>query len=88
MDNFFISASIFLVLIVLLPFYRVMRGPTLFDRLLAIGAMGSKAIGLVCLVGLLFKRLDMFVDIALAYAILNFIGSIAVANYFKKEQTP
>ena len=82
MDQFFTYATISLVVIILLPFYRVVRGPTVFDRLLAIGAMGSKTIGLVCFLGLLFHRLDMFIDIALAYAVLNFIGGIALAKYF------
>ena len=82
METFFISMTVILVAIISLPFYRVLRGPTVFDRLLAIGAMGSKTIGLICLFGVLFQRLDMFVDIAMAYAILNFIGAIAVAKYF------
>ena len=82
MQTFFMSMTIVLVVIISLPFYRVVYGPTVFDRLLAIGAMGSKAMGLASLIGVLFGRLDMFVDIVLAYAILNFITSIAVANYF------
>ena len=85
MNTFFIGTTVFLVLIILLPFYRVVRGPTVFDRLLAIGAMGGKTIGLLCLFGLMFQRLDMFIDIALGYAILNFIGGIAVAKYFKAQ---
>lgn len=83
MDQFFIYTTVALTMVILLPFYRVVRGPTVFDRLLAIGAMGSKTIGLVCLIGLGFNRLDMFMDIALAYAVLNFIGGIAVAKYFR-----
>ncbi len=84
MELFFRISTIVLALIILIPFYRVVRGPTVFDRLLAAGAMGSKAIGIICLVGVLYQRLDMFLDIALAYAILNFIGGVAVAKYFAK----
>lgn len=83
MAQFFTYMTVALTVIILLPFYRVVRGPTVFDRLLAIGAMGSKTIGLVCLIGLIFNRLDMFMDIALAYAVLNFIGGITIAKYFK-----
>ncbi len=82
MEVFWTSATIALVVIVLIPFYRVAVGPTLFDRLLSISAMGAKTIGLVCMFGILYGRLDMFVDIAVAYAILNFIGGLAVAKYF------
>jgi len=85
MSGFFVYTTVFLVVIILLPFYRVARGPTVFDRLLALGAMGSKTIGLLCLFGLLYGRLEMFLDIALAYAILNFVGGIAVAKYFQGQ---
>ncbi len=86
MEIFFTVATIALVGIILLPFYRVVRGPTVFDRLLAIGAMGAKTIGLVCMFGFLYGRFDMFADIALAYAVLNFIAGIAVAKYFRRER--
>jgi multicomponent Na+:H+ antiporter subunit F len=86
MNTFLLTVTIVLVVIILIPFYRVVRGPTVFDRLLAIGAMGAKTIALICLIGLLYERLDMFVDIALAYAILNFIGGIAMAKYFSSAK--
>jgi multicomponent Na+:H+ antiporter subunit F len=81
--TFFVYVAVFLVIIILMPFHRVMRGPTLFDRLLAIGAIGGKIIALVLIAGIVFDRLDMFVDIALGYAALNFIGGIAMAEYFR-----
>ena len=87
MEAFFITVTVSLVVIIALPLFRVLSGPTVFDRLLAISAMGSKTIGLICFFGVLFGRLDMFVDIALAYAILNFIGGIAVARYFDLKTT-
>ena len=87
MEAFFITVTVFLVVIIALPLFRVFSGPTVFDRLLAISAMGSKTIGLICFLGISFGRLDMFVDIVLAYAILNFIGGIAVARYFDLKTT-
>lgn len=82
--NSIYSLLLFLVVVILaIPFYRVVRGPTVFDRLLAIGAVGGKVIALILLFGLLFNRLAMFVDIALAYATLNFIAGIAMAEYFR-----
>lgn len=81
--DFMVVAIVFILLI---PFYRVVRGPTVFDRLLAIGAIGGKTIALICLVGLLFGRLDMFIDIALGYAVLNFMGGIAMAEYFRLKR--
>lgn len=83
MNSFFVGVSVFLVIIILIPFYRVARGPTLFDRLLAIGAIGGKIIVLILAAGVLIDRLDMIIDLALAYAALNFIGGIATAEYFR-----
>lgn len=83
---FVITASV-LALILLLPFYRVYKGPTVFDRLLGAAAIGAKTITLVLLFGLAYGRLDMFVDIALGYAILNFVGAIAMAKYFKATRS-
>jgi multicomponent Na+:H+ antiporter subunit F len=85
MDTFFRVITVALVLIMFMSFYRVLYGPSVFDRLLAIGAIASKTIGLICLLGLLYNRLDMFIDIALAYAILNFITGIAVAKFFARN---
>jgi multicomponent Na+:H+ antiporter subunit F len=66
----------------LIPFYRVAQGPTVFDRLLGAGAVGSKTIVIACLFGSIYGRLDMFIDLALAYGVLNFVGLIAIEKYF------
>jgi multicomponent Na+:H+ antiporter subunit F len=76
--------SLVLALALLLPFYRVLKGPTVFDRMLGVSVTGTKTVMLICLVGFLFERIDMFVDIAVAYAMLNFIGSIVVAKYLDR----
>jgi multicomponent Na+:H+ antiporter subunit F len=85
MNQFFLAVGILLGIALLLPFYRVMQGPTLFDRLLGASAVGSKTITMVLLLGFLFNRVDMFVDISMGYAILNFVGVVAMAKYFKRN---
>lgn len=82
MGREFVYIAIILTLIIIIPFYRVIVGPTLFDRLLGVGAIGTKTLVLICLVGFVYGRIDMFIDITLAYAVLNFIGNIAIAKYF------
>jgi len=86
MESFLILISIILTIIIIIPFYRVIKGPTVFDRLLGAGAIGTKTVVLVLLLGLLFNRLDMFIDIALAYVILSFISSLIVAKYFSTDK--
>ncbi|MHC4452250.1 MAG: monovalent cation/H+ antiporter complex subunit F, partial [Planctomycetota bacterium] len=76
-------ATSLLALVLALPLYRVVKGPSVFDRLLGAGVLGTKIVTLILLIGELFGRLDMFIDIALAYAILNFIGALTVAKYMR-----
>jgi hypothetical protein len=56
-----------------------------YDRLLAAGAVGTKAIALLALIGFIFDRPDMFVDLAITYALLNFIGTLAAAKYIENH---
>ena len=65
-----------------LVLYRMVKGPTVIDRLVAVNVIGTKATVLLVIIGILFERVDMFVDIALGYGLLNFITSIAAAKYY------
>ena len=67
-------------------FIRLLLAPTSFDRLLAAGAIGTNAVVLLVLTGFVFERPDMFVDLALSYALLNFIGTVAVTKYLETRQ--
>ena len=73
--------SLVFVVALLLPFYRVLIGPTVFDRMMGVGVIGTKTVVLVCLVGFAYQRIDMFIDIAISYAMLNYIGTVVVAKY-------
>ena len=75
------AAAVVLVASMALMLVRALRGPTLFDRILAANNMGSVAVLLIAVYGFLDGRPD-FLDIALAYALINFIAVIAVLKYF------
>ena len=81
MDTFFLYYTVVLTVIIFIPLYRVIKGPTIFDRLLGAGAIGTKTMVLILTIGVVYKRFDMFVDITLAYAVLNFSGIIAIAKF-------
>ncbi len=66
--------------------YRAVVGPTVLDRLIGVNAIGSKTVALLILIGLGFHRVDMFIDISLAYAMLNFIAVLAASKYFQKRK--
>ena len=86
MEQIFTYSGIYLSLLILISLYRAVFGPTVLDRLIGVNAVGSKTIGLLILIGLVYQRVDMFVDIALAYAMLNFIAVLAAARYFQKRK--
>lgn len=83
MENFYLGASIFLCLLVLLCLYRVVYGPTIIDRIVGVGAIGTKTLVVLVLMGFIYGRIEMFLDIIMVYAILNFIGTLAAAKYFE-----
>ncbi|MCK5679324.1 pH regulation protein F [bacterium] len=83
MDSFFLGVSLFLCLLVLPCLYRAIVGPTIIDRMVAIGAIGTKTLVILVLMGFLYERIAMFIDIIMVYAILNFIGTLAASRYFE-----
>ncbi len=85
MDNLFLYSAIILVILMIILVYRIIMGPTVIDRILAVNVIGTKSIVLLVMMGIIFKRSDMFVDIAIGYGLLNFIASLAAAKYFRKH---
>ena len=81
MNEFFLYSTVFLTIVIAIPIIRVVKGPTVFDRLVGVNAIATKTIVLIALIGFLYGRIDMFIDITIAYAILSFIGNIAIAKY-------
>ena len=68
---------------------RAIKGPSVFDRILAVNAFGTLTVILICVHGFLTGRPD-FLDLALVYALISFIGTIAVSKYvtFSKIKDP
>lgn len=62
---------------------RAIRGPLVYDRVLAVNIIGTKTVVLLALIGFMYGR-PHFLDIALVYALINFIATIAVLKYIEK----
>jgi multicomponent Na+:H+ antiporter subunit F len=76
-----------LTMLILVYMYRVFQGPTVYDRILGLNGISTKAIILLTILGSLNQRLEMFVDIALGYALLNIIGGLAIGKYLEHKGT-
>ncbi|WP_022957763.1 MULTISPECIES: monovalent cation/H+ antiporter complex subunit F [unclassified Spongiibacter] len=77
--------AITLVLVMLMAMIRAFAGPTFFDRVLAVNLFGTKTVLLISVLGFLFGRPE-FLDIALVYALMNFISVIALLRYVEYSE--
>lgn len=81
MSMFAIAAiAVFIAMILILV--RLFAGPTLYDRVLALNLFGTHTVLFIGILGFLNERPD-FLDIALLYALINFVGTIAVLKFFR-----
>ena len=78
----FSAAAAAVLITMALALVRAFLGPTVYDRILAVNAHGTKTVLLIAAFGFLTDRPD-FLDIALLDALLNFIGTIAVLKFFE-----
>ncbi|PPR62420.1 MAG: hypothetical protein CFH08_01856 [Alphaproteobacteria bacterium MarineAlpha3_Bin7] len=78
----FVAASIAILIAMLLAIVRAVLGPTIYDRILAINTFGTKALLLIATIGFLTERPE-FMDLALVYALINFIATIAIMKFFR-----
>jgi multicomponent Na+:H+ antiporter subunit F len=76
----FVSAMAAILVTMLLALSRAVLGPTVYDRILAVNMAGTKTVLLIAVLGFLTGRPD-FLDLALIYVFLNFIGTIAVLKF-------
>lgn len=74
--------TIALLGVIVMALARALLGPTIYDRILAVNVFGTKTVLLIAVIGFLFGRPD-FLDIALIYALINFISVIGVLRYFE-----
>ena len=84
METFFVFAGVAILILMLPILYRIVVGPTAIDRIVAVNVIGTKTTVLLVIIGMLFGRMEMFVDFALTYALLNFIGSLAAARFLDR----
>jgi multicomponent Na+:H+ antiporter subunit F len=83
MSAFILGATVAVALLIVLGLYRIAVGPSVFDRLVATALVTANGVVLLVLTGFLFERVEMFVDIAIAYALLAFLLPLALGRYFE-----
>jgi multicomponent Na+:H+ antiporter subunit F len=85
METFFLAIAVTVGVLIILTLYRAVYGPDIWNRLAGINVIGTKAVVLIVLIGFIFGRPDMFVDIALLYGMLNFMAVLIIAMYLSER---
>ena len=76
----FIAVSLAILVTMALALARALMGPTVYDRIAAVNMFGTKTVLLIAVIAFLSGRMDLL-DIALVYALINFIGVVAVLRF-------
>ena len=77
----FVAAALAILATMAMALARALLGPTVYDRILAVNMFGTKTVLLIAVVGFMTGRPD-FLDLALVYALINFVGILAVLKFF------
>jgi multicomponent Na+:H+ antiporter subunit F len=80
-----IAATIAILVAMILAIIRAIAGPTLYDRILAVNMFGTKTVLFIALLGFVMGRPE-FLDIALVYALINFISVIGVLRFSDSKE--
>ncbi len=80
----YIAVSVAILVTMILALVRALRGPSVYDRVLAVNMFGTKTALLLSVIAFLFGRPD-FLDLALAYALINLVGVLAVLEFIQKK---
>jgi multicomponent Na+:H+ antiporter subunit F len=81
--SFFLGGAVALALLLFLPLFRIVRGPTLYDRLVGASVMATKTTVLLVLMGHAVGRADMYVDISLGYGLALLVGTLVATKYLE-----
>ncbi len=77
-----VAAAVAVLITMALAIARALLGPTIYDRILAINMFGTKTVLFIALLAGISGRAD-YLDVALVYAMINFIATIAVLKFFE-----
>lgn len=83
----YVLVSIAILVTMVLALVRALLGPTVYDRVLAVNVFGTKTALLLSVIAFLYGRPD-FLDLALAYALINMVGILAVLEFFQNRLRP
>ncbi|MFQ3610537.1 MAG: monovalent cation/H+ antiporter complex subunit F [Fimbriimonadales bacterium] len=81
-----LGVALFIILLATgISLYRAILGPTAHDRVLAINVVNTKTVVIIVLIGFINRRPEVFMDIAIIYAVINFVSTLAFLRYLESR---
>jgi len=84
MTDFWIISAVFLAFLIILAMIRLFAGPTAPDRVVAFDSINTLTVALMVILGIFFGEL-FFVEVAIVYALLSFVGTLFISKYLGGE---
>ncbi len=75
-----------MLLALLLAFIRLVKGPSMYDRIASMDLMASITMGFILIYSILIKK-SMYVDIAITISLISFIGTVAISTFLRLKNT-
>jgi multicomponent Na+:H+ antiporter subunit F len=82
LDNTVLISFLCMLIAMLLAFIRLVRGPSMFDRIVAMDLIASITMGFILVYSIIIKK-NMYIDIAIIISLISFIGTVAISTYLK-----
>lgn len=83
MLNLILGVTLFLAFLIVISIYRALKGPTVSDRIIAINLITTLVIAIIVLLAFYFDQ-PSFIDVAILYAMIGFLMTVAVVKYLEK----
>jgi multicomponent Na+:H+ antiporter subunit F len=84
MTSWWMGAAAAMAALMLLAFVRVLKGPTAADRVVGLDAINSLVVATMIVLGAAYRQI-VFIDVAIIYALLSFVGTLFIAKYLGGE---
>lgn len=82
-NNILMTAAVISLLSIFIILLRFIKGPSVLDRVVAFDAISIISISLIAILAYIFRR-SIYIDVALVYGLLSFLGVLVVARYFER----
>ncbi len=82
--NFFLITAVIIAFFIILPLFRLITGPTVPDRVVALDTINTYIVAAMILFGAAFEEI-IYIDVAIVYALLSYVATLYIAKYLERR---